>query len=346
MGSPPFCLSPALDEIRILQSLNFRVFEIATQFNAIFRAQTTSNSKHVSVSLLSMWTSRRVHSFLSLLSVQLNRMEDSASLRDAFDACVFFAVSMGRLGADFTSQLPPIFENKMHDIVTQSWKEGTNQLEETLRVCRDAGVASPLHSKIASNETTPPQLADTASEALEAGPRPPPRQLLAHPPLARLVNAFLTGLNELRRCLLPGIFHRLRKSMEFVLDEVTKILQGNERAVMKPGLRGDAEQLRNVASEFKVAMESVVGPYLRGALEFALGNVDGARSYYQKLDDLRSEEMALEDSKDKETEPPDLEPEESIESATGPPGGTSLQPGGMAGIDEPSMAVAVPSEEN
>ena len=66
-----------------------RMFEIATQFNAIFRAQT--NAQKISLSLLSMWISRRVNSFLSLLQSRLNDMEDSATLRDALDSCVFFS---------------------------------------------------------------------------------------------------------------------------------------------------------------------------------------------------------------------------------------------------------------
>ena len=314
----------------------FRVFEIATQFNAIFRAQATSNSKLVPISLLSMWTSRRVHSFLSLLTVQVNRMEDSASLRDAFDACVFFAVSMGRLGADFTSQLPPIFEDKMLDIVTNFWKEGTNQLEETLRVCRDAGVASPLHSSAVSNEGMHTQLTDAASGNLEAGPRPPPRQLMMHPPLARLVNAFLTGLNEVRRCLLPGCFPRLRKSLDNALEEVSHMLQANERAVMKPGLRGDAEQLRKVAAEMKQVMEALVDPYLRGSMEFSLGNVESAIVYYEKLEESKPEKATVEESEGNEAESAgneegieDSKPMESTDEFTEP-----IEDNGTAGANQ------------
>ena len=142
------------------------MFEIATQFNAIFRAQT--NAQRVSVSLLSMWTSRRVHSFLSILGVQLNRMEDSASLRDALDACVFFSASMGRLGADFTAQLPPLFENKMHALILHFWTDGVSQLAETLKICRDAGVASPLSSSTIAGP------ADTTIGESDGGPIPPP----------------------------------------------------------------------------------------------------------------------------------------------------------------------------
>lgn len=184
------------------------MFEIATQFNAIFRAQqTAASSNQVSMSLLSMWTSRRIHSFLKILSVELKSMEDSASLRDALDASAFFSQSMGRLGADFTSQLPPLFEEKMVSIVLQHWHEGTSQLAETLKICRDAGVASPLVSTAATAPDS--DNLDGSDGTSSTMMMPPPRQLMSLPPLGRVVNACLSGLNELRRCLLPGVFPRL-----------------------------------------------------------------------------------------------------------------------------------------
>ena len=150
------------------------MFEIATQFNAIFRAQ--ANAKQISVSLLSMWTSRRVHSFLAVLKLELRPMEDSASLRDALDACVFFAASMGRLGADFTPLLQPLFEDKIHALVVHFWKEGTSQLAETLKICREVGVASPLSSLSAISASTASPGMDAIVDT-DSGPMSPPRLL-------------------------------------------------------------------------------------------------------------------------------------------------------------------------
>ena len=112
---------------------------------------------------------------------------------------------------------------------------------------------------------------------------PPPRQLMALPPLGRLVNAVLNGLNELRRCLLPGIFSKLRESLDQVIQKVGTILQTNERAVMTPGLRGDAKELRRIAAEMKTVMETIVTPYLNGALESSLGNDEKAKEYNEKV---------------------------------------------------------------
>lgn len=232
---------------------------------------------------------RRTHSFLDLLASELAVVEDAASLRDALEASVFFANSMGRLGADFTAQLPRLFEPKMLSIVETIWKQGVHQLQETLRVCREAAMASPLVSQTAESDADLP--VDTSSASL-GGPQPPPRQLLALPPLARLVNAVLTGLNELRRCLLPGILASLRDLLKEIIADVQSELLTNERLVMKPGFRGEAAQLREVAAKFKMTFGQIVEPYLRGSLEAALGNQEGAECLHRiYLDSIKSSQQ-------------------------------------------------------
>jgi hypothetical protein len=284
------------------------VFEVATQFNAIFRAQI--NQSKASASLLSMWTSRRVHSFLNLLTIQLGSMEDSASLRDALEASVFFASSMGRLGADFSAQLPALFEPKMRDLVVVFWMEGAAQLAETLKVCREAGAASPLVSHNAPSE---PAAAGASLTPLDE-PQPPPRQLLALPPLARFVNTVLTGLNELRRCLMPGVFTALRASMIQVLASIQSDLVANDRAVMAPGLRGEASDLRELATRFQTVFADIVEPYVRGSLEAALGNKDGAEHFHSILRKNEQEPEEEEEVAEEEEAEAEVEPEEEEEA--------------------------------
>jgi len=239
-----------------------------------------------------------------MLSVSLNRMEDSASLRDALEACVFFATSMGRLGGDFTSMLSELFEPKMASLVVTHWKEGVSTLQETLKVCRDAGVAAPLTSSTAT------------SSGAAASPEQPPRQLLTIPPLARLVNSYLTGLNELRRCLLPGIFGVLRMKLNRSLSTVKALLETNQRAVNTPGLRGEATQLREVATSMLVMFDKVIEPYVRGALEVALGDYAAAKEYLKKeIEEVKEEAVEEEEADEEETEATQEE-EEAVEEET------------------------------
>jgi len=280
-------LAPSEQLLDAVERYRTRVFEIATQFNAIFRASPGKDTS-TAASLLSMWTSRRIHSFLEMLGSNINRMQDAASLRDALEACIFFSSSMGRLGCDFTAQLAPLFEPKMASLVTSQWKDGVSQFEETLKVCRDAGVATPLASTAATTTSTS-----------NMSPDQPPRQLLAVPPMARLVNSYLSGLNELRRCLLPGIFGPLRAEMKSSLASVKSALETNHRAVNAPGLRGEATELRESASQMIALWDSMVETYLRGALEVALGNFAVAKELLKKEEEVVEEVIAGEDEEEK-----------------------------------------------
>jgi conserved oligomeric Golgi complex subunit 8 len=220
-------------------------------------------------------------------------MEDAGALRDALEASVFFSTSMGRLGADFTAQLPPLFETRMQALVEQAWREGPQQLEETLKVCRDAGVASPLVSHNVPPETS--ASISTTATTLEGQPMAPPRSLMALPPLARVVNAILTGLNDLRRCLLPGIFSPLRASMEENIKQVRAIISANEKAVNAATLRGEKRELREAASKMRTTFKDFVEPYLRGSLEMALGNFEAAEEHYVQLRKRQAESEKAED---------------------------------------------------
>lgn len=275
------------------------VFEVATEFNAIFRAQGSSTAAAgeppnaidgtttaTSLSLLSMWLARRIHSFLSLLQSQLVAVDDSAALRDALEASVFFASSMGRLGADFTPQLAGVFEPRMLALVTKFWKDGAQQLTDTLAACRQAQVNFPLVAAVVSapSDGSSGGVVDSAGEGgNDEIVRNPPRQLLAHPPLARLVNAVLQGLNELRRCLLPGIFPALVQELDRMLTVARQALVDHERAVLVPGFRGEAAALRDTAARYLTTWDEVVAPYAQGSLHAALGDAARAQECYRRL---------------------------------------------------------------
>eukprot|EP00571_Detonula_confervacea_P014136 CAMPEP_0172308442 /NCGR_PEP_ID=MMETSP1058-20130122/9029_1 /TAXON_ID=83371 /ORGANISM="Detonula confervacea, Strain CCMP 353" /LENGTH=728 /DNA_ID=CAMNT_0013020859 /DNA_START=23 /DNA_END=2209 /DNA_ORIENTATION=- len=266
-----------------------RCFEIVTQFLAIFRgsfapstASSSSNNHHDhSFSLLSMWTARRIQTFLTTLSSNIvTHVNDTATLRDALDSASFFASSMGRVGADFQPLLAPIFEPRLTEMIVGHWTDGLNGMMETLKACRDAGVAGPLFGTETSSSKDGnggSGYVDDGVEIIQSSRTPaPPRKLLALPPLARFLNAYLGGLNELRRCLLPGAFPAIRSAQGKLVADAKMALQANERSVLTPGLRGEAVRLREVASKMKSEFNNSLEPYMIGCLEVALGSVDYA----------------------------------------------------------------------
>ena len=232
-----------------------------------------------------MWTTRRIDTFLhqQLSSKYLPMISDTATLRDALESATFFATSMGRIGADFSPLLPAFFNPRLISIVTSHWTDGLNALQDTLKVCREAGIASPLYN---SREVISPigisieeEEEEEGISAVQSTKTPsPPRQLLSLPPLARLVNSFLTGLNELRRCLLASSFPQLRSDYhDSFVTKARAILVENERAVLKPGFLSKGEEagkLRSVAVELKEEFDNCVEPYLANALEVSFGIFD------------------------------------------------------------------------
>ena len=265
-----------------------RCFEIVTQFLAIFRGSfasaSTSDSNDHSHSLLSMWTSRRVQTFLTTLhNNMVIYVHDTATLRDALDASSFFASSMGRVGGDFQSLLGPIFEPRLSDMITGHWNDGLNAMTETLRACRDGGIAGPLYGTETSAGKGENNAAGNDMGEMQSSRTPaPPRKLLATPPLARFVNAYLNGLNELRRCLLPGAFPAIRMAHTKLIADVKMTLQTNERVVLTPGLRGEAAKLREAASKMKSEFDNCVEPYMNACLEVAFGSLDYAFAEAEK----------------------------------------------------------------
>jgi len=248
----------------LIETYRTRCFEIATQFLAIFRtSQSKSNAPSDDVSLLSLWMSRRVQIFLGKLKEGFLAIDESAPLRDLLDATVFFATSMGRVGADFQALLPPLFETKLVDIVSTRWNNGCKEFSDSLSACRNAGVASSLISDSSSFTD--------AGESNIQNTLGAPRHLLSYPPLGRLSNAFLLGLNELRRCLLPGVLPVLKSLLQTFLTNVDAILQMNQKAVMAPGFKGDASTLREMAAKYRDEFEKTLEPFFKLALDFALG---------------------------------------------------------------------------
>lgn len=281
---------------------------------AIFRSSTTTTkSDNFALQILSMWTTRRIQTFLHeyLAKKCLHQITETSTLRDALESVTFFATSMGRVGADFSPLIQPYFESRLISIVTTHWTDGISVFENTLKVCRDTGIASPLYSNrdvnaLSDEQTSSAYDLDNYDPLNKRKAPAPPRQLLSHPPLARLVNAFLSGLNELRRCLLSCAFPELKRFFQKDFLEKTKqLLVQNERAVLTPGFlqqKGeDASKLRNMAVELKEEFDSCVQPYLMGAIEVAFGSFDN-------IPQPTKEEEVIEDPFDQEESKEDASP--------------------------------------
>jgi hypothetical protein len=117
------------------------------------------------------------------------------------------------------------------------------------------------------------------------------------------------------------------------MDQVLPLIRlvgGECRAVMAPGLRGEANDLRELATRFRTVFADIVEPYVRGSLEAALGNNDGAEHFHsilrknerepeEEAEVVEEAEMVEEAEVVEEPEPvEDPEAEEELEPAQEP----------------------------
>ncbi|CAM9791518.1 unnamed protein product, partial [Ectocarpus sp. 8 AP-2014] len=244
----------------LIESCRSQWFEVATQFRAIFLAVEgsgggsataarqsavsslrvgeglTTGSGRDSGDILSLWLLRRVSAFVEQLKGLLPLVEDGGLLRSLLEECMFFGVSMGRLGTDFRGLLVPVFEERVSGAAAAQWATASAEFVVTLRdvaAIEAAGGngASLLHvpdrSTIATSRGGPANGHGTSgagAAAAEAERRaalyggdggipPPPRSLMAFPPVARLLNLMLTSFNQLRECLPSSVEGRLADAL-------------------------------------------------------------------------------------------------------------------------------------
>jgi len=155
--------------------------------------------------------------------------------------------------------------------------------------------------------------------------------------LARFVNSILLGLNELRRCLLPGVVGRLKTALKGLLEDVHKDLIAHERAVHVPGLQKGPQttQLRHVAVRYKDIVSTIVEPYVWGSLHAAIGDMTAAQSQYEILQanlqpPAPQEQEEKEDEKAEESSNPEeaAEEEEDATNKADSQDGQDVQSGG------------------
>ena len=208
---------------------------------------------------------KRISIFLDKLKKEFSTIHDIGALRDVLDACVFFASSLVRVGGNFQALLPPMFEIKIIEIVTGHWNRGLETLSSTLEVSREKGKVTALRNDSIGEYSN--QLEEENDENILMAPR----ILLSYPPLGRLTNAYFSGLNELRRCLLPGVETLLKSSLDTFLTDIEKILQEFQRKVLTPGQKGEAEGLREIAALYRNEFDGVIKPLFKQGVDFALG---------------------------------------------------------------------------
>ncbi|KAH9290765.1 hypothetical protein KI387_034882, partial [Taxus chinensis] len=163
------------------------LFDVVTQYRAIFADDTSGNEENYDGGLLFSWAMHRITSHLNTLQIMLPKITEGASLANILDQCMYCAMSLGWVGLDFRGLLPPLFEASMHNLFVRNMAITVENFQLVLDSHR--WVPLPVVGLVNRGNT------DESEDSMA-----PPYSLMEHPPLAMFVNGILAALNELRYC--------------------------------------------------------------------------------------------------------------------------------------------------
>lgn len=224
--------------VSLSDSTRAMVFEIITQYRAVFNddigdeedelddsyATDDAGAYTHSSAILFDWTSSCVTDYLDRLRAGIKDIREGAALNTVLQQAMYCGQSLGRVGADFRSALPPIFEDAVLWIYNSHLNAALRQFEMMI----DDNRWAPVGSSALRKERTRGYLAfdgvlneDQAAKGKGGGSADeqydPPVGVLDSPSLAVFLNGILGALNELRLCAPVSLGPRLGKTLQDVL---------------------------------------------------------------------------------------------------------------------------------
>ncbi|KAJ7561079.1 hypothetical protein O6H91_03G013000 [Diphasiastrum complanatum] len=206
---------------RLADCHRIHLFDVVTQYRAIFADDTTDREENSDGGLLYSWAMHRISSYLEILQELLPKITEGVSLAIILEQCMYCGMSLGRVGLDFRGLLPPLFEESVHDLFVRNMAVTVENFQHVLNSHRWVPLPQArITRRVSSGEES---LEDVA----------PPQSLMEHPPLATFVNA----LNELRHCapinIKSTLASELQQTLQCVADSLlrhhaTRMLRENE----------------------------------------------------------------------------------------------------------------------
>ncbi|KAF8492958.1 Dor1-domain-containing protein [Russula emetica] len=165
------------------------VHDLLTQYVAIFLerppADLPPKDLHTLRSLLPACTTSLLSRLLDALRSALPRFPDAPALTALLSQLTYCATSFARLGFDFRTLLPPLFEDAVRARVSGEFSRAVEEFARTPETGW-AAVGAPRADTRGAAGTTAGVL------------HMPPQALAVYPPIAILANALLAALNGLR----------------------------------------------------------------------------------------------------------------------------------------------------
>ncbi len=186
------------------------VHDVVTQYTNIFLDRASSEDMIVDLRyLLSTLTLSMVNNLIDVLAQSLPQVEDTTSLTSILTQLTHCSTSFAKIGLDFRSLLPPLFEAAVKERFSQAVEAATSKFLQTLV---DAQKYSRQPSQVLVTAVAAVSLPEetTLPESL----RMPPHVLSSYPPFAIYTNSLLSALNSLRLLAPVSILDDLQSSLD------------------------------------------------------------------------------------------------------------------------------------
>ena len=246
---------------KIIEICRVHVFDIITQYRAVFsddlpdsRVPNLTGSAHSLngmgpgelgaaadgaaeqggeniKTVLTSWANQKISWFVRLLTDQLDKMGDGSSINSLLNQCMYFGMSMGRVGMDFRNVFANVFSKRILQLYLTRMEDGVMGFTESLESHQALQLSKSLvHVPVVKKDSHEASLNASSSQMMGSGAVgspgfEPPAGLMSHPSLAVLCNEYLGALNELGQCAPASLAFPIAETTAVSLANVSKCIE-------------------------------------------------------------------------------------------------------------------------
>jgi hypothetical protein len=286
-------LGPYGRGIELLEACRSSWFSVVTQYNALF---AESVGEYSSKSLLSCWLENQLQGFEVELKELLVKIDEGPSVRSLIEQCYSFSDRMSQVGCDFSNRIDLIFEDVVFSRIGNTWRSCLSsfkhmvEMEKCMVEVEDGLVEQmmPLYLQQDSGNGNEESSATSSQTSLSSA-------LMSYPPLAYLMNSFLTGMNFLRDCPLLSLRDALLTLIEDIFRDLCHFLVMSSDGIRRKGHKfanNESTSYQEVGTHSDERMDQVyalklideVIPYSLECFRLIFNACDGGGDFQRKSD--------------------------------------------------------------
>ncbi|XP_047130610.1 conserved oligomeric Golgi complex subunit 8 isoform X1 [Hydra vulgaris] len=229
--------------VKVIEVNRVNLFDIVTQYKAIFSDGHPSYSKDKSF-ILQSWITRKISEFVLVLSKMLTP-ELICRMESIYSHCMYFGLSFSRIGADFRGLLVPIFQKVILHHFKHTVDITTTRFRDNIRVY------TTFDHKRKENE----------KKLFKSDSFTPPHHLLCFPPIVFYTNGILGAFNDLRQ--FPAL------SFVFIIKKIIQSSLEKSMSALEEWARLESQSTKNI-EEIRILCQMICMhflPFIKQAFE-------------------------------------------------------------------------------